>query len=308
MIFLEKLESEIEKNNSLLSIGLEPDPDKIPKHLFSLEDPLFEFNKAIIDATHDLVCAYKPQIATYSALGVEGLKSLLKTVSYLKKHHPDIPLILDAKRGDIARTSEKYAKEAFDVIGADAVTVNPYLGLDALEPFLQRKEKGIIILCRTSNLSASDFQDLLIYPSSDPDLSGESRSNSSRQDRYQMVTRQARTISSYEPLYIKIAKKVVEWNEKYRNCLMVIGATWPEQLKEVRKIAPEMFFLVPGIGTQRGDLQKTLKYGLTKNGSGLIIHSSSAIIYASSEKNFAQKAKDEAKKVSDLINKYRYGR
>ena len=272
MSFVQKLENIIKKNNTLLCVGLDPDSNKIPKNLMSLKDPLFEFNKAIIDATHNLVCAYKPQIAGYSALGIQGLKSLLKTVSYLKKYHPDIPIILDAKRADIGKTSEKYAEEAFDIIGADAVTLNPYFGLDALEPFLRRKEKGIIILCRTSNPSASDFQDLKV---------------------------------NGEPLYLVVAKKIVEWNKKYHNCLMVVGATWPKQLKEVRKIAPEMFLLVPGIGSQGGDLQGTLQNGLTKNRSGLIIHTSSAIIYASSEKNFAQKAKDAAMTFKDQINKER---
>lgn len=272
MDFLQKLKNSISKNSSLLSIGLDPDSDKIPQALLSLYDPLFEFNKEIINATHDMVCAYKPQIAHYSALGMDGLKSLLKTVSYLKKYYPDVPIILDAKRGDIGKTSEKYAKEAFDVIGADAVTVNPYLGLDSLVPFLLRKEKGIIILCRTSNPSASDFQDLKI---------------------------------NRETLYLAVAKKVVEWNKKYHNCLIVAGATWPEQLGEIRKLAPEMFFLVPGIGTQGGNLQKTLEYGLNKNKSGLIINSSSAIIHATSEKNFAHKARKASKALRDEINKER---
>ena len=272
MHFQKKLKKVIIKNNSLLSIGLDPELDKIPKYHLPLEDPLFEFNKAIIDVTFDLVCAYKPQIAHYSALGIKGLSSLLKTVSYLKKYHPDIPIILDAKRADVGKTSEKYAKEAFDVIGSDAVTVNPYLGLDSIEPFLKYEDKGIIILCRTSNPSASDFQDLMI---------------------------------GNNPLYIHVAKKVVEWDKKYRNCLMVVGATWPEQLKEIRKITPEMFFLVPGIGTQGGDLKKTLQYGLTKNRSGLIINSSSAIIYASSEKNFAQKAREATEQLRNEINRYR---
>jgi len=270
MNFQKKLDKIIAKNNSLLSIGLDPDKNIIPNHLLSI-DPLFEFNKAIIDATFDLVCVYKPNTAFYEAYGIKGIESLKKTIEYIKSAHPEIPIIADAKRADIGKTSEKYAKSVFDYFGCDAVTVNPYLGLDSIEPFLKYKDKGIIILCRTSNPSASDFQDLMI---------------------------------DNNPLYIHVARKVVEWDKKYHNCLMV-GATWPEQLKEIRKIAPEMFFLVPGIGSQGGDLKKTLQFGLTKNRSGLIIHSSSAIIYASDEKDFAQKAREVAKALRDEINKER---
>lgn len=244
MNFLQKLKNAIKQNNSLLCIGL--------------DNCDFEFNKKIIDQTHDLVCAYKPQIAFYEATGIEGLKSLKRTVDYLKKHHPAIPLICDAKRSDIASTMEQYASSLFDYYGFDAATVNPYLGFDSLEPFLKRKDKGIIILCRTSNKSASDFQDLLI---------------------------------SGEPLYLRVAKKVVEWNKKYKNCLLVIGATWPEELKKIRTIAPNMFFLVPGIGAQGGDLEQTLKYGLTEQNSGLIIHSSRSIIYANNPRQKAQELK-----------------
>jgi len=272
MNFKKKLDKIIAKSNSLLSIGLDPELSKIPKSLLSLEDPLFQFNKAIIDATFDLVCVYKPNTAFYEAYGIEGIESLKKTIEYIKTSYPEIPIIADAKRADIGRTSEKYAKSVFDYFGCDAVTVNPYLGLDSIEPFLKYEDKGIIVLCRTSNPSASDFQDLMI---------------------------------GNNPLYIHVAKKVVEWDKKYHNCLMVVGATWPEQLKEIRKIAPGMFFLVPGIGSQGGDLKKTLHYGLTNSRSGLIIHSSSAIIYASSENDFAQKAREAAKTLRDEINKER---
>ena len=273
MDFLQKLKHSISKNNSLLSVGLDPDLDKIPKHLLAFKCPLFEFNKKIIEATFDLVCAYKPQIAHYSALGLQGLETLLKTLDYLKHDYPEIPIILDAKRADIESTSRLYAKEAFDVFGTDAVTVNPYFGLDSLLPFLQRKGKGIIIICRTSNPSTSDFQDLKVHG---------------------------------EPLYLLVAKKIAEWNKKYHNCLMVIGATWPEQLRKVREIAPDMFFLVPGVGTQGGNLERTLKNGLRKDKSGLIIHISRAIMYASKDENFAKNARYQAKKIRDLINKYRY--
>lgn len=272
MNFLQKLESAIEKNNSLLCIGLDGDIEKLPESIQKNKFPQFVFNKAIIEATHDIVCAYKPQIAHYSAIGEKGLTSLLKTMNFLKENYPEIPVILDAKRGDIGTTAELYTKEAFDVVGADAVTVNPYLGFDAIEPFLKRAEKGIIVLCRTSNKSASDFQDL--------DING-------------------------KPLYIKVAEKIIEWNNKFNNCMLVVGATWPEELKKIRELAPQMFFLVPGIGAQGGDLEQSLKAGFRADKSGLIIHSSRAIIYASSGEDFAEKARDEAQKLKDQINTFR---
>lgn len=270
MDFLQKLNKTIKENNSLLCIGLDSDIGKIPSHLLNISDPIFEFNKQIIDGTNDLVCCYKANVAYYSASGAKGLDSLLKTVDYIRSKN--IPFILDAKRADIGSTSDQYAKEVFDIIGADAVTVNPYLGLDAVEPFLKRKEKGVIILCRTSNPGAKDFQDLE---------------------------------TGNEPLYLRVAKKIVEWNKIYKNCLMVVGATWPEELGKIRKLAGEMFFLVPGVGAQGGDLENTLKYGLTIDKSGLIIHSARAIIYASNGEDFAKTARIKAEKVKNEINEYR---
>ncbi len=272
MTFLQKLKKTIKKNNSLLCIGLDPDLQKFPKYLIDSEDPIFEFNTSVIDSTYDLVCAYKPNIAFYSAYGISGLKSLIKTIKYIHDRYTDIPVILDAKRGDIGSTSEQYAKEAFDIFNADSVTVNPYLGFDALEPFLKRKNKGIIILCRTTNPSASNFQDLKV---------------------------------NGEQLYIIVAKKIIKWHKQYKNCLMVVGATWPKHLEKIRRLAPDMFFLVPGIETQGGDLQKTLQYGSTKLNSGLIINSSRAILYASNGKDFAEKARNEAQKLREQINTYR---
>lgn len=251
MTFRQKLEKAIKKNNSLLCVGL--------------DNGDFIFNKKIIDQTYDLVCAYKPQIAYYESQGPNGLKSLKKTVEYIKNKAPDITIICDAKRGDIGSTSKHYASSFFDYYGFDAVTVNPYLGFDAIEPFLEYKDKGIIILCRTSNPGASDFQDLLI---------------------------------NKQPLYIHVAKKVLEWNKKYGNCLMVIGATWPQQLKQIRNLAPNMIFLVPGIGAQGGDLKKTLKAGLTKDKKGLIINSSRGIIFANNPREAALTLRSE-------INKFR---
>lgn len=272
MNFLQKLESSINNNNSLLCIGLDTDINKIPKHLLNEDEPIFAFNKDIIDKTSDLVCCYKANVAFYSAQGISGLHALQLTVSYLKEHYPQVPIILDAKRADIENTSEQYVKEAFDTIGVDAVTVNPYLGLDSLEPFFKRSDKGIIVLCRTSNPGASDFQNLIVND---------------------------------EPLYISVAKKTAEWNKEYKNCLMVVGATWPDELKKIREIAPDMFFLVPGLGPQGGNLQKTLQNGLTKEKSGLIIHSARAIIFASNENDFAEKAREEARKLKKEINKYK---
>jgi orotidine-5'-phosphate decarboxylase len=266
MNFKQKLENIIKKNNSLLCIGLDPDLDKIPQHLLKLYDPIFAFNKSIINSTHNLVCAYKAQIAHYAASGTEGQQSLLKTIDYLTINYPQIPIILDAKRADIGSTSRLYAKEAFDVFKVDAVTVNPYFGLDSLIPFLERKDKGIIILCKTSNKSSCDFQDIKTLDKS--------------------------------PLYLHVARKVKEWNDTYKNCLLVVGATWPKQLLEVRKIAPDMFILVPGIGAQGGDLEGTLKNGLRKDKSGLIISSSRAIIFSENPRKKALDLKEE-------INKYR---
>lgn len=272
MTFQQKLNAIVKKNNTLLCVGLDTDVKKIPQFLLSEPDPIFSFNKAIIDATYDLVSAYKPQVAFYTAEGPEGFESLIKTVAYIHKKYSKIPIILDAKRGDIGSTAERYTQEVFDVIGVDAVTVNPYLGFDSLEPFLRRKDKGIIILCRTSNPGAADFQDLKVNGS---------------------------------PLYQVVAKKIVEWHKKYGNCLMVVGATWPEQLKEIRVIAPNITFLVPGIGAQGGEIEASVKAGIDKKGRGMIINSSRGIIYASTGRDFAQKAREEAQKLKEEINKYR---
>ncbi len=273
MTFVEKLNISVETNNSLLCIGLDTDIHKIPPHLVEEnEDHIFEFNKEIIDATHDFVCAYKPNSAYYEADGVEGLASLEKTVEYIHSAYPDIPVILDAKRADIGSTSEHYAMAAFDYFKADAVTLHPYMGEDSLEFFLKRQDRGCIILCRTSNLSASEFQDLMVEG---------------------------------KPLYIKIAEKVAEWDKKYHNCLLVVGATWPEQMKKIRSVAPEMNFLVPGIGSQGGDLEATLRAGLRSDKAGLIINAGRSIIYASSHEDFANRARLEAQMLRDKINTYR---
>lgn len=272
MSFKQKLEQAIESNNSLLCIGLDTDFEKLPHAVKKHHEPLSEFNKRIIDATHDLVCCYKLQIAYYASLGVPGLQALMQTIHYIHSNYPKIPLILDAKRGDIGDTSKKYAEEAFDVFEADAVTVNPYLGKDSVLPFLERRDKGIFVLCRTSNKGAEDFQSM--------ETNG-------------------------QPLYLSIAKMVSEWNKEFGNCMLVVGATWPEEMARIREVAPEMFFLVPGIGAQGGDLEKTLHAGLRKDKSGLIIHSARAILFASPGDNFAETARQKAEEMKNEINRHR---
>ncbi len=301
MAFLLKLETRIKENNSLLCVGLDPDIDRIPRHLMKQKDPLFEFNRQLVEATHDLVAAYKPQIAHYEKLGPRGLENLEKTANFVRKKYPEIPLILDAKRGDIGTTAEEYAKAVFDYYKFDAVTVNPYLGHDGLEPFFRRTDKGVIILCRTSNPGAKDFQDLEVYSSSE-EQSDESRSNNTAMKQLRNNSSpQGRTI----PLYMKVAEKIVAWNKLYGNCLMVVGATYPDEMKKIREIASDMFFLVPGIGAQGGDLEKMLAAGLRSDRSGLLIHSSRAIMYASDGPDFAEKARGEAMKLRDQINTHR---
>ena len=264
MKFSQKLDQAINKNKSLLCVGLDPSIVK-GQTLTEKGLTLYQFNKWIITQTADFVCAYKPNIAFYEALGIEGLKSLKLTIEFLHEKYSHIPIILDAKRSDIESTSEMYAKAIFDYFKADATTVNPYFGFDSLRPFFKRFDRGIIVLCKTSNPGAGDFQDL--------EING-------------------------QPLFLKIAKKIHIWDKKYRNLLMVVSATYPRDLLEIRKIAPQMTFLVPGIGTQGGNLQKTLKYGLRPDGQGLIISSSRSIIYAQDPRSAAQKLRNE-------INKYR---
>jgi len=268
MKFIEKLKKASQKNNSLLCIGLDTDLDKIPKLLLNEKDPIFCFNKKIIDSTSDLVCAYKPNLAFYEAYGIKGLEALKKTCEYIPK---DIPVILDAKRGDIGNTSKMYARAIFDEFKSDGVTLNPYLGEDSLSPFLGYEDKCSFILCLTSNAGAKDFQ-------------------------LQEV--------GGKPLYKVVAEKVLSWN-KNGNCGLVVGATYAEQLKEIREIAEDLPILIPGVGAQKGDVELTVKYGTDKNGELAIINSSRGIIYASSDKDFAQSARVEAKRLRDLFNSYR---
>lgn len=282
MKFQEKLDRIIKKNKSLVCVGLDSDLAKIPPHLKNPPSsrlrrtrkkyPIFEFNKAIIEATADLVCAYKPNVAFYEASGAEGIIQLKMTFDFLRAKYPNIVTILDAKRADIGSTNKGYVKFVFDYLGADGVTIHPYLGREALQPFLERTDKGIFILCRTSNPGAGEFQDLLI---------------------------------DGEPLYKKVVRQVGEnWNVN-SNCMLVVGATYPEELAEVRKIVGEMILLVPGIGAQRGDIEKTVKAGLNSRRTGMIINSSRGIIFASSNKDFSERAQEETEKLKNEINKYR---
>ena len=269
MNFIEKLTKVSQKNKSLLCIGLDPDPERMPDKV-----SVFEFNKAIIEATADLVCAYKLNLAFYEALGNEGLDALKQTVSYI----PDeIPAIGDAKRGDIGNTARAYARSIFDNFNFDATTVNPYLGFDSVEPFIRYREKGVFILCRTSNAGAGDFQDLL-----------------------------AEVEGSYHPLFEIVAMKVSQWN-KHGNLGLVVGATYPEELKLIRQSHPDIPLLIPGIGAQGGDLASAIRYGVDSQGEKAIINSSRQIIYASPGKDFAQAARRAATELRDQINHHRSG-
>jgi orotidine-5'-phosphate decarboxylase len=275
MTFLQKLELSCKDNNSLVCVGLDPDRALIPEHLSKDADVIFSFNKAIIDATADLVCAYKPQFAYYA--GQNALGSLRKTLTYLRDKYPNIPVILDAKRGDIGSTAVMYAKEAFDHYKADAVTVNPYMGTDTLKPFLDDKEKGVIVLCRTSNPGSVDFQDLRIE--------GDGR-------RF---------------FEIVAEKAVTKWNYNGNVCL-VAGATFPDDLGVIRKIVGDMPLLVPGVGAQGGDVEAVLKHGLDSRGAGMIINSSRGILYASRGTDFAAGAREATTLLRDQINRFRPAR
>jgi orotidine-5'-phosphate decarboxylase len=274
-IFIKKLEKIVEKNQSLLCVGLDSDFEKIPKK-FSNQ---FEFNKTIIDATYNLVCSYKLNTAFYEAIGYKGILALKKTCDYLQKKYPEIPVIIDAKRADIGNTNLGYVKFVFDYLGGDAVTVNPYLGEEALVPFLTQKDKGIIVLCKTSNLGAGEFQNLEIFkPSFD--------------DRTKMV-------KLYQLVAMQVSKK---WN-KNKNCLLVFGATYPSELKEVREIVgDDLWILVPGVGAQGGDLEETLKAGLNYKKQGLIINLSRAIIFSSDPRKEAEKWREAIEKVRNNKN------
>jgi orotidine-5'-phosphate decarboxylase len=265
----QQLVDQIHKKQSFLCIGLDVDLTKIPQHLLEKEDPIFEFNKAIIDATHKVAVAYKPNTAFYEAYGIKGWQSLKKTIDYLNANYPEVFTIADAKRGDIGNTSTMYAKAFFENLNFDSVTVAPYMGKDSVEPFLNFKDKHTILLALTSNEGASDFET---------------------------------QITGHKELY----KLVIETSKTYKNAqnlMYVVGATKAEYLKEIRQIIPDSFLLVPGVGAQGGSLEEVCKYVLNKN-VGLLINSSRGIIYASNQKDFAEKAKEEAVKLQHAMKNF----
>lgn len=260
----QQLYSQIQKKKSFLCIGLDVDLNKIPQHLLNTEDPIFEFNKAIIDATHDLCVSYKPNTAFYEAYGLKGWQSLQKTINYINEKHPEIFTIADAKRGDIGNTSSMYAKAFFDDLQFDSVTVAPYMGKDSVEPFLAFENKHTIMLALTSNEGAFDFQ--------------------------------TKKVDDKE-LYKQVLETSKSW-ENSKNLMYVVGATKAEYFTEIRKIVPNSFLLVPGVGAQGGSLSEVCKYGMSEN-VGLLINSSRGIIYASNETDFAEKARVEALKLQN---------
>jgi orotidine-5'-phosphate decarboxylase len=266
MNFLEKLALACKKNRSLLCVGLDPDTALMPART-----GIFEFNKAIIDATADLVCAYKPNIAFYEAQGNKGLEALYRTREYIPK---EIPVIVDAKRGDIGNTARAYAHSLFDRFNFDAATVSPYLGSDSLEPFIRYRDRSVFILCRTSNKGAEDFQSLPV-----------------------------KTERGLKMLFEIVAEKVNEWN-KNGNLGLVVGATYPEELKLIRERYPEMPLLIPGVGAQGGELKLVVKYGVDAGREKTVINSSRQVLYASNGRDFAAAAKREAKVLRDKINEY----
>ncbi|SHG90671.1 orotidine-5'-phosphate decarboxylase [Flavobacterium johnsoniae] len=258
----QQLHEQILQKKSFLCVGLDPDLSKIPAHLLETEDPIFEFNKAIIDATHDLTVGYKPNTAFFEAYGIKGWMSLQKTINYINENYPDIFTIADAKRGDIGNTSSMYAKAFFEDLNFDSVTVAPYMGKDSVEPFLAFENKHTIMLALTSNEGAFDFQTL----------------NTKGTELY---------------------KQVLETSKTWKNCqnlMYVVGATKAEYFADIRKIVPDSFLLVPGIGAQGGSLSEVCKYGMNDK-IGLLVNSARAIIYASKGTDFAEKAREEALKV-----------
>ncbi|MCH7553287.1 MAG: orotidine-5'-phosphate decarboxylase [Chloroflexi bacterium] len=264
--FLKRLASISRKNRSLVCVGLDPD-----RALMPIRDVL-EFNKAIVDATKDLVCAFKPNLPFYEALGTEGLKALSDTVEHIRSVAPDVLLIGDGKRGDIESTNRMYARALFDHWGFDAATVNPYLGRDSLEPFTRYKDKGVFIVCRTSNPGARDLQDLTLAGDS-PDV---------------------------RPLYQQVALMATEWNT-FGNIGLVVGATYPEEMRIVRDLCPDMPILIPGVGAQSGQIEASVQAGVDARGQRAIFNASRQVLYASQGPDFAEAARAEAIRLRNAI-------
>jgi orotidine-5'-phosphate decarboxylase len=272
MSFQDKLNKSIEKNNSLVCVGLDSEFNKLPDAVKESNNPQFEFNKEIINATADLVCVYKPNPAFYEARGEDGVRELKLTCDYIRKFYPHIPIIIDAKRGDIGNTNEGYAQYVFDYLEADAITVMPYMGIESLAAFFRREGKGIIVGCHSSNPGAKEFQELIIND---------------------------------KPLYETVAQELVKQHGDNPNVMMFMGATFPEQLTNIRKIIGDMTFLVPGVGAQGGSTETFVKAGINSQKAGLLINSSRGIIFASSEDDFDEKAREETQKLRETINTYR---
>ncbi len=266
MRFVERLEAAARRNNSLLCVGLDPDVRRFPSSLGSDPSAIVEFNKAIIEATADLVCCYKPNLGFYMAYGAAGIEALAETRRLIGD---SIPVLLDAKVGDIGLTSEAYARGYFGTLNFDAVTVHPYIGLDGIEPFLCHEDRAAFILVRTSNPGSKAVQDLSV---------------------------------DGLPLYQRVASQVADWQSQFGTCGAVVGATWPEELAEVRRICPNVPILVPGVGPQGGALEASLRAGLDTDGAGVLINSSRGVIYAGSGPDFARSARAEAQALRDRIN------
>jgi orotidine-5'-phosphate decarboxylase len=268
--FIGRVYAAADRNESLVCVGLDPEPEKFPASLQGNPRAIFEFNRRIVDATAAYACCFKPQFAHYAALSAED--QLLDTIRYIHEAHPGVPVILDSKRGDIGNTAEKYAQEAFVRYGADAVTVNPYMGGDTVEAYLKWADRGVVVLCRTSNPGARDFQDLLV---------------------------------DGKRLYRIVAERVAQQWNKGGNCLLVVGATYPQELAEIRAAVGDLPFLVPGIGAQGGDVEAAVKAGRTADGKGLLVNSSRGILYASKGDDFAEAAGIAARTLRDEINRWR---
>ena len=276
MTFIEKLRARWHDADTLLCVGLDPDPAKFPDAFVDDADALFHFCRDIADATAEFACAFKPQIAYFAAHN-GGEAQLQRLIAHINGAHPEVPVILDAKRGDIGSTAQQYAVEAFDRFGADAVTLNPYMGRDSAQPFLARNDRGCVFLCHTSNPGARDFQELDVADGS----------------------------GGREPLYQRIARTIArDWNAD-GNCALVVGATFPEELKVIRGIVGDMPLLIPGIGAQGGDVEAVVRNGATADGTGLMINSSRGILYASSGAGYAEAAADAARELREAINSFR---
>ena len=269
MTFTDQLQNAWTKQNSLLTLGLDPDPARFPAHFQNSPTAIFDFCVGIADACAPYISAFKPQIAYFSSMKAED--QLERLCAYLKQNHPDLPIILDAKRGDIGSTARHYAVEAFERYGADAVTVNPYMGLDSVEPYFEWKDKGVIVLCRTSNPGGSDLQFM--------------------------------QLENGKPLYLHVARMVAEkWNTATGQCALVVGATFTDEIAKVREVVGDMPLLVPGIGAQGGDIPATVKAGINSLGTGMMINSSRAILYASNDSDWQEAAAEVAKNTRDAIN------